>query len=910
MRIVDLRPGEGRTTWSAFATLLGIAAAHTLLETGRDALFLTHLPVERLPFLYLAIAAVGLALTRAKPRGAPGPFMVTQALAGAGVVTFAFWVASAWSESPALLYALYLWSGLFASWVVLRFWLVLGETFTVDRAKRLYGFVGAGSVLGALLGASLARALAMHLAPRHLLLASAGALVLTAVGPSVVLASTKPPGDAAAPQAKPKTGAPPLANAGLAADLRLVQESPFLSRILALVLVSTVTVTLADYLFKSIVAARVPAAELGATFASVAIATNAIALFTQLVLVGFVLRTFGVHRALWVMPALLLFASSGLLVTGGLLAALLLKGVDGSLRHSLHRTSTELLYVPLGDRERARAKPFIDLVAQRGGQAVASLAILALVSLGFGSRTLAAVATVLAGLWMVVARAVHKPYLDLFRATLREGKLDYRGELPVLDLDALETLFAALSSPKDIEVVAAIDLLEAQGRQRVLPPFLLYHPSRVVVLRLLDGFRRERRTDFLPIAERLLASDDGAVRAAAVRARAAAVLDVAWLRARLEDAAAEVRATALVCLVSAGAIADDEAERALDVLARDPDPGVRVALATAIGEEATQKFDRTLVHLADTEDADQGVAVAKAMGSIKSPYFLAPLTRMLSHRQLVFAAREALAAYGEDGLAFLAAKLEEPGVPAELREVLPRAFVSFEPALAAPVVARLLAAEAGGVVRFRLLRALSKLHVRDESIAVPRELLQRIGGEAVTSALRSIDFRMSIERAKAEDPKRATAALDLMQAMLRDKEVHATHRAFLVLGLLERRQNFEHVYRGLQHKHPKTRASSRELVENLADPKLQKPVLALIDDLPDERRLEAAASFYAPARHGYVEVLRAMLTHGDPNIVSLVRYHATKVHLHLDATEVAPTDDAALSPFSVGVATARRLAEG
>jgi AAA family ATP:ADP antiporter len=625
--------------------------------------------------------------------------------------------------------------------------------------------------------------------------------------------------------------------------------------------------------------------------------------------VGFVLRTFGVHRALWVMPALLVFASSGLLVTGGLLAALLLKGVDGSLRHSLHRTSTELLYVPLGDRERARAKPFIDLVAQRGGQAVASLAILALVALGLGDRTLAAVATVLAGLWMVVARAVHRPYLDLFRATLREGKIDYRGELPVLDLDALETLFAALSSPKDIEVVAAIDLLEAQGRQRVLPPFLLYHPSRAVVLRVLDGFRRERRTDFFPIVERLLASDDGAVRAAAVRARAAVLPDVAWLRARLDDAAAEVRATALVCLVSAGAIEGDEADRALDELARDPDPAVRVALATAIAEEATHKFDRTLVHLADTEDGDQGVAVANAMRSIKSPCFLEPLTRMLSQRPLAFAAREALAAYGDEGLAFLAAKLEEPGLASDLRELLPRAFVAFEPKRAAPVVSRLLAAEPGGVVRFRLLRALSKLHARDESIEVPRELLQRIGSESLTSALRSIDFRMSIERARAEDPKRGTPALELMHAMLKDKELHATHRAFLVLGLLERRQNFEHVYRGLSHKHAKTRASSRELVENLADPKLQKPVLALIDDLPDDRRLEAASSFYVPARHGYVEVLRAMLAQGDPNLVSLVRYHATKVHLHLEASAGAPPELDAESPFSIGVTQARRLVE-
>src|SRR5262245_25114568 len=45
----QLRPGERRSTRTAFAFLTGLIASHTLLETARDALFLTRLPSTRLP---------------------------------------------------------------------------------------------------------------------------------------------------------------------------------------------------------------------------------------------------------------------------------------------------------------------------------------------------------------------------------------------------------------------------------------------------------------------------------------------------------------------------------------------------------------------------------------------------------------------------------------------------------------------------------------------------------------------------------------------------------------------------------------------------------------------------------------------------------------------------------------------
>src|SRR5687768_9687992 len=65
VRLVDLREGEVAPLAQAFFTLFGLIAAHTILETARDALFLDELPANRLTVVYgiLAVLAfVGSAL--------------------------------------------------------------------------------------------------------------------------------------------------------------------------------------------------------------------------------------------------------------------------------------------------------------------------------------------------------------------------------------------------------------------------------------------------------------------------------------------------------------------------------------------------------------------------------------------------------------------------------------------------------------------------------------------------------------------------------------------------------------------------------------------------------------------------------------------------------------------------------
>ena len=119
--LFDVRPGEGSITLRAFLALLGVTTAHTLIETARDALFLARIPATRLPFLYLTIAAIGIGTTRAslalagRGKARSGDGVAASMIAAAGV-TALFWVAAA-SPSDAVLYGLFIFSGMFAGWV-------------------------------------------------------------------------------------------------------------------------------------------------------------------------------------------------------------------------------------------------------------------------------------------------------------------------------------------------------------------------------------------------------------------------------------------------------------------------------------------------------------------------------------------------------------------------------------------------------------------------------------------------------------------------------------------------------------------------------------------------------------------------------------------------------------------------
>jgi AAA family ATP:ADP antiporter len=364
-----------------------------MLETARDALLLADLSARALPWAYLAIAVLGFGLARGSPRLLHRwpRALVLAALLGAGaLVTAGFgWLASgpaAWVRM-----ALYVWTGLLATLVTVELWLLLGDGFDARRAKRVFSFVAAGGVVGALLGALLAAGVLRSGEPRHVVLGASGLYALAAL-PLLALGGARAPDRASE---APSVGAPPR-------EAPTDGRDPYIQGLLVLVFLASVATTGVDFVFKSAVAAALPAERLGPFFARYHLAVNGAALALQLGAAPFLLRTAGVVPTLLALPLLMLAPLTTLALVGGLLPALLMKGVDGSLRHSLHRPALEIMFLAMDDPHRERAKGIASTMGQRGGQAVASVLILAVLALELPSGVLTGVLVGLLVGWAVV----------------------------------------------------------------------------------------------------------------------------------------------------------------------------------------------------------------------------------------------------------------------------------------------------------------------------------------------------------------------------------------------------------------------------------------------------------------------------------------------------------------------------
>ena len=868
-------------------------AAHSLIKIARDALFLARLPPAQLAWVYLAIAIVSLALFVLQEHGRvrTGRTSLAIWLIASAAVDVLLWSVIAqpgtWS-----LYALYTWSGVFASLVVVRFWTLLGDLFSISQAKRVFSLIGAGGVGGAILGSLLARALTGYLEPRHLILASAFVITATALTTRFLL----PPPKAAT------TVGPRVEEFDLRWPLQAIWLRPYLRRVAGIVLLSAITLTLADFVFKSAVAASVPAEQLGSFFAGTYLVLNALSLAAQLFAVSWLIQHLSVNRVLSVLPALVVAATSVVVLGGGLIAAIALKGFDGVLRHSLHRTAIEVLYVPLTGDLRSRVKGFIDVLGQRGGQAVASLFILTAAALSDSFIAGGVAVILLAVAWIRVAATLETHYLDLFRETLSGVATRRRLDFPDMDLASLETLLTHLNSADDSKVVAALDVFADQDRVHLIPALILYHPSRPVVLRALKLFTLSGRQDFLAILGLLLQHDDPEVRAAALRTRGWTFGPSQDLYARFaDDSSPIVATTALVGLVSYGS--GDAALRARDAIDSFAESGSheeRLALARAIRYSPGAVYTDVLLRLAGAIEVDSRIAVALAMREILSARFIPVLLPMLPIRALRKEARATLVAIGTEALTQLDAVLHDPQADPDVRLHVPRTIAFFPPRPASTVLMRHLETANDGTLGYRVLRAIGRCRAADPTLPLDNAVLASSLQRTLTDTFCLLDRRLTLERGASDEPTRATPVHDLLVDLLRHRVAIATERLFRLVGLLYPSENARTLYRGIHDPNPKVRDSSRELLGHLLEPPLRGAVLALVDDIADGARLAQARPYYVRDELDYVGTLRDLLEHGEAGTVGLVAYHAGQI----GADELVPQLEQLRTSPSVTIVTA------
>jgi hypothetical protein len=531
----------------------------------------------------------------------------------------------------------------------------------VTEAKQVFGFIAAGGLVGAVAGNALARLALVAAAPGTLLLISA-VLLIGAAGFLRVI--TAPRSRAAGQDLEvPVLGALPH-------HLRADRYFRLLGLLALLPALSAIFI---DFLFKATVAAHTTSAQIPTTVANAYLVQSAVALGVELLVARLLLRRTGVTRTLLLLPFGLLAVGAGFLVAGGLVLALALRVVDAGLRPSLNRVGTELLYLPVSPAHRRLLKPSIDTLGQRGGQALGSLALLAMLPLTRATTWVsgALLATTLGWIWVV--HALRPLYLQRFQAQLGGGRTLV--DPPQLDIASAEVLVSALGLPDAGQVLASLELLAGGGRLGLIPALILYHPDPVVVRAALEILATTGRPDVAAMLPTLLRHADPEVRAAAARRWLASGQDATPLRPMATDPHPSVRSAALVAL---SALPGSQAElEAMATIVRVGTSEERRELARAIADSPREALVPLLARLFESGEVVVRKEVLRAAQHLPLPS-RAPSWSGCSRLRAARGRQAALVSMGTPALQHLGDRLLDATTPFLVDRGCPRRWLSFQ----------------------------------------------------------------------------------------------------------------------------------------------------------------------------------------------------------------------------------------
>lgn len=814
----DLARAAGPLAFNAL-----VVAAVFILKPAREAQFLSRVGAASLPYVYmasgLAVAAAAAVLGRVA-RGAPIGRVVSRATAGACAASLALWAVQ--SAGPGLWFdwVFYLWVVLLGAMLPLLGWHLWHQLFTVREARRSLWLVVLGGTLGALWGGLASVAVATGLGPAGLIPAAAAHLFAG----FLVLRRLR----AAFPEPWRRESPSLLQTPTRRSSWRLLRESRPLLFVMAAILLMEFSSTWIEYLFQTAVSARFDSARsmtrfLGWFYAG----QNLVEIVFQVSLSRVLIQRGGLRLALAVLPAALGGLSVGLPLFPGLLAAAVLRGTDGLLRHSVAKSAVELLLLPFPKELKTAARGPLEAVAQRCGAALAGAAILLFLGAqpGAGPWRLAPLWLALLALF-VLGGLLHREYLELLKSAFRSPPQDRSGPQPVVvDLDLKKRLSQALSSPDETEVLNALEFVEALDLRDLLWPHFARHPSARVRMKTLRLSPFWAAGQIRLVAEPLLRDAEPAVRAEAVRVACALEPREAarLVSPHLASPDPVVRAQAAACLARGRGENAERAWRVLEAMCRSSDPADRREAAGVLGGAGEGAAAALLGAL--LKDADDAVALRAAVsaGERKDPVLWPPLLSSLSRPAVRAAAEQALAAQGEALLGALGAALEDAGLELSARRRIPVILGRMECAQAASSLTGILVSP-DAALRYAAVKALNRARRHGAGPSLDEETVAKALLVEAECHRRLLEDEAALEVGRAPGPAAA-----LLLVHLRDRMEWAVERVFRLLGLLYRQADIHRAYLGWTAGSPGLRSQSVEFIDNIVRGPLRASVLSVLE---------------------------------------------------------------------------------
>jgi AAA family ATP:ADP antiporter len=291
----------------------------------------------------------------------------------------------------------YVWTSVFALFVVTVFWGLLADCFDNAQAKRMFGFIAVGSSIGGMVGSSITAGLA-EVVPTFSLLLIACIPLEIASWCALTLHRQFGTGNIRT------MGESTRAITGNAwSGMKAVFASPYLMGIAAFIALMTFASTMLYFQQANLVAeAFTDRGVRTAFFAKVDLGVSILTIVFQVYLTARIIQWLGVGLTLALVPVAVAlgFLALGMYPTLAVLVVVQVAYRAG--RYGLTKPAREILWTVLGREAKYKSKPFLDAAVYRGGDLVSGWIYTGLAAIGLSIGTIAFVAAPIAAVWAMV----------------------------------------------------------------------------------------------------------------------------------------------------------------------------------------------------------------------------------------------------------------------------------------------------------------------------------------------------------------------------------------------------------------------------------------------------------------------------------------------------------------------------
>ncbi|HET9942192.1 MAG TPA: hypothetical protein VFR05_02560, partial [Terriglobia bacterium] len=783
------------------------------------------------------------------------------------VTVGALWWAIHFYPAPWMLLVLYVWVGIVGALAPVQVWTLANFLWTTREAKRLFGLLGSGGILGGAVAGFISARMSSTFGAESLLLLMGVPLALAAW---VVIAVWDRRTDG--------SGFSVIAGSGpqnLFDSLRLIAESPHLRVISTLVFLSSVVATIASWQTKAIAQTTFVSKDaLAVFFGQFDGYVCLIALAAQLFLTGKVLERFGIGVALAALPAFLFAGSLGVIAWGSLWAVCFAKGTDRVFRYSIDTAAQQLLYLPVSARVKLQVKSFIDTVVWRFGGGFAGFTLLIFATgLGLTPGQIGWVSVFFISIWLAAAFRARRQYVETLAESIRQLDLDAAsGVVPVLDSTTSNILITKLRSSDANDILHALNLYEMGQHQLVLAAVqgLLDHPLPLIRSKAISVLREAGDTTVHETVLRLLHDEDLGVRTEALSYLSVHdhIDPIAKISELGKFADFSICSATIAYLARPGEAQNIDAARVmLDVMAEDfGESGVasRLAAAQLIGA-LPDYFEPQLAKLLADKDTEVVRQAVRSFGSLRK-HSLSPLIiDRLEDPLLSEDAQDALAAFENSILDMLCGYLDEPGLRIEIRRLIPEVLLRIGTSQAARALADNIL-QADSVLRFRIISALNKLQELHKHPPLDRGLVETVMVAEIMGHYRSYQILGALRQHVDE--------------LLRRSMEREVERIFRLMKLLFPSIDFQNAYRGVQSRDQAAHGNALEFLENTLNPALRTLLLPLIDsEVSVTERIRFANTFLNTSVNSHEAAIAALIHSEDPWLKSCGAYAVAKLGL-------------------------------